>query len=65
MRLASSIEHSARFRVASAGGVPAVSVYGTRKLRALDPTKTIADALRTYADTGRLPPLPDTNVADG
>ncbi len=35
-----------------------MSVYRTLKLRGLDPTKTIADALRTYLTTGQLPPLP-------
>ena len=36
-----------------------MSVYRTLKLRGLDPTKTIADALRTYLTTGKLPPLPE------
>jgi len=35
-----------------------MSVYRTLKLRGLNPTKTIADALKTYLLTGRLPPLP-------
>ena len=35
-----------------------MSVYRTLKLRGLDPTKTIADALKTYLTTGQLPPLP-------
>jgi len=35
-----------------------MSVYRTLKLRNLDPTKTIADALRTYLTTSQLPPLP-------
>jgi transposase len=35
-----------------------MSVYRTLKLRGLNPTKTIADALRTYLTTGQLPPLP-------
>ncbi len=42
-----------------------MSVYRTMKLRGLDPTKSIADALRTYLATGQLPPLPDTDIADG
>ena len=42
-----------------------MSVYRTLKLRGLNPTKTIADALKTYLGTGQLPPLPDTNIADG
>ncbi len=42
-----------------------MSVYRTLKLRGLNPTKTIADALRTYLTTGQLPPLPDTDIADG
>ncbi len=35
-----------------------MSVYRTLKLRGLNPTKTIADALKTYMLTGRLPALP-------
>ena len=36
-----------------------MSVYRTLRLRGLDPTKTIADALKTYLTTGKLPPLPE------
>ena len=35
-----------------------MSLYRTLKLRGLDPTKTIADALKTYLTTDQLPPLP-------
>ena len=42
-----------------------MSVYRTLKLRGLDPTKTIADALRALLQTGTLPPLPVEHVADG
>jgi transposase len=42
-----------------------MSVYRTLKLRGLNPTKTIADALRTYVATGQLPPLPDNDIAHG
>ena len=42
-----------------------MSVYRTLKLRGLNPTKTIADALKTYLTTGQLPPMPDENTADG
>ena len=35
-----------------------MSVYRTLRLRGLDPTKTIANALKTYLKTGKLPPLP-------
>ncbi len=42
-----------------------MSVYRTLKLRGLNPTKAIADALRTYVATGQLPPLPDTDTANG
>jgi hypothetical protein len=42
-----------------------MSVYRTLRLRGLNPTKTIADALKTYLATGQLLPLPDTNIADG
>ena len=42
-----------------------MSVYQTLRLRGQSPTKTIADALKTYVATGRLPPLPANIVADG
>ena len=42
-----------------------MSVYRTLRLRGLNPTKTIADALRTYLATGKLPPVPNTDIADG
>jgi hypothetical protein len=42
-----------------------MSVYRTLKLRGLNPTQTIANALKTYLTTGKLPPLPDANIADG
>jgi len=42
-----------------------MSIYRTLKLRGLDPTQTIAQALRTFLQTGTLPPLPVENVADG
>ena len=35
-----------------------MSVYRTLRLRGLNPTKTIADALRTYLATGQLLPIP-------
>ena len=35
-----------------------MSVYRTLRLRGLAPTKTIADALKTYLTTGQLPPIP-------
>jgi transposase len=41
-----------------------MSVYRTLKLRGLNPTKTIADSLRTYLALGQLPPLPDTAIAN-
>ncbi len=41
-----------------------MSVYRTLKLRGLAPTKTIADALRTYLTNGELPPLPQKAIAD-
>ena len=41
-----------------------MSIYRTLKLRGLNPTETIADALKTYLTTGQLPPLPDTDIAD-
>ncbi len=42
-----------------------MSVYRTLKLRGLNPTRTIVEALRTYLTTGQLPSLPDTDIADG
>ncbi len=42
-----------------------MSVYRTLRLRGLDPTKTITATLRTYLQTGKLPPLPDPVVASG
>ena len=42
-----------------------MSIYRTLKLRGHNPTDTIADALRTYLQTGQLPPLPTESVADG
>lgn len=42
-----------------------MSVYRTLKLRSLNPTKAIADALKTYVSTGILPPLPQPVIAHG
>ena len=42
-----------------------MSIYRTLKLRGLDATQTIAQALQTFLQTGTLPPLPVENVADG
>jgi len=42
-----------------------MSVYRTLKLRGLEPTKTIAQALKTYVATGQLPPLPEAAIANG
>lgn len=42
-----------------------MSIYRTLKLRGLDPTQTIAEALKTYLATGSLPDLPIEAVADG
>jgi len=42
-----------------------MSVYRTLKLRGLNPTETIAAALRTCVATGKLPPLPDPAIAHG
>ncbi len=36
-----------------------MSVYRTLGLRGLNPTETIAHALKTYLTIGTLPPLPD------
>ena len=42
-----------------------MSIYRTLYLRGLDPTESIAAALRTYLTTGQLPPLPDAPIAHG
>lgn len=42
-----------------------MSIYRTLKLRGLDATRTIAEALRTYLQTGSLPPLPVEHAASG
>jgi len=42
-----------------------MSIYRTLKLRGLNPTETIAHALKTYLTTGQLPPLPDMDIAHG
>ena len=42
-----------------------MSIYRTLKLRGVDPTKAIAQALRTLLQNGTLTPLPVENIADG
>lgn len=42
-----------------------MSLYRTLKLRGLDATKTIAEALKIFLQSGTLPPLPVDGVADG
>jgi transposase len=42
-----------------------MSVCRTLRNRGLDPLQTILDALRTYAATGTLPPLPEKNNSEG
>jgi len=42
-----------------------MSVYRTLKLRGHDPLAAIAEALRSYLHTSRLPPLPRPAIADG
>ncbi len=42
-----------------------MSVYRTLKLRRLNPTDTVTQALRTYVAAAQLPPLPDKDIADG
>jgi transposase len=42
-----------------------MSIYRTLKLRGRDPIAIVANALRTYVQTGTLPPLPEAIVADG
>ena len=40
-------------------------VYRTLRVRGLNPTKTIANALQSYVTTGTLPSLHDSAIADG
>ena len=42
-----------------------MTVYRTLKLRGYDPVKTVVDALSTYLETGKLPPLPVKLLSDG
>jgi len=42
-----------------------MSVYRTLKLRGLNPTETITEALRNYLNTGEMPPLPGSTIANG
>lgn len=42
-----------------------MTVYRTLKLRAHNPTKSIASALQTYLATEKLPPLPPPIIANG
>jgi len=42
-----------------------MSVYRTLRLRGLDPTKTITNALKNYTTARTLPTLPERNAANG
>ncbi len=42
-----------------------MSIYRTLKLRGHNPIAVVVNALRTYVQTGTLPPLPEAIVADG
>jgi hypothetical protein len=42
-----------------------MSIYRTLKLRGYDPIRTVAQALRTYLQTGKLPPLPAPKTSLG
>ena len=42
-----------------------MSIYRTLRLRGHDPLQTIAATLRSYLQTGHLPPLPPATVANG
>jgi transposase len=56
---------SNRSEGAAAAQAVLMSVYRTLKLRGHNPIATVANALRTYAQTGTLPSLPEAIVADG
>ncbi len=42
-----------------------MSIYGTLKLRDHNPITVVANALRTYVQTGTLPAMPEAIVAEG
>lgn len=42
-----------------------MNVKSTLRLGGLNPTTTIADALRTYLTTRKLPPLPEYTTSNG
>ena len=42
-----------------------MSVYRTLRLRGHDPLQVIPEALRTYLQSGQLPPLPAADIANG
>jgi transposase len=42
-----------------------MSIYRTLKLRRLNPTQTISNALKNYLTTGALPSIPSENAASG
>ena len=42
-----------------------MSIYRTLKLRGHNPIAAVTKALRSYVQTGTLPPLPEETVADG
>jgi hypothetical protein len=42
-----------------------MSVCRTLKKRGLDPMSTLVEALRSYAATGTVPPLPEKNGSEG
>jgi len=42
-----------------------MSIYRTLRLRGLDPIATVAQALRQYIETGKLPPLPRPSTSRG
>jgi len=42
-----------------------MTVFRTLKLRGHDPIRTVTDALKTYVQTGQLPPLPAKATANG
>ena len=42
-----------------------MSIYRTLRLRSLNPTKTMTNALKPYVTTGELTPLPTSTPANG
>jgi hypothetical protein len=63
--VAREVEPPERGEVIAAAQAVLMSVYRTLRLRGHDPLQTLSSALRTYLQTGHLPPLPAEHAANG